>query len=160
MAKKATKAPQDVYAACGTTKEEHQEQFMSFIEKKRAEAQERLDEMEKLVEKKKREKPALAGSFSPRRAAIGNAAISMLAISGKPASNKSKMARKGQGVIRTQADLKAQGIEIKGVDLKRLEEYALTGKIDGVVLTGTANGVRKGGKKGRLRRGRRKGPIF
>ena len=70
------------------------------------------------------------------------------------------MARKGQGVIRTLADLKAQGIEIKGVDLKRLEEYALTGKIDGVVLTGTANGVKKGGKKGRLRRGRRKGPIF
>lgn len=186
MAKKTTKDPQDVYAVWGTTQEEHQKQFMSFIEKMRAEAQERLDEMEKPKEKKKKERPALAGGISPSRAAaIKHAAIKLAAITGKPSYSskfKLKLKHKGQSVVsikdvraallslkgvkadlispRTLVALKAQGIDITGLNVKGLEEFALTGKINGVAYAGLVKGNRKGGKKGKFRRGGRKGPVF
>lgn len=172
MAKKTTKDPQDVYAVWGTTQEEHQKQFMSFIEKMRAEAQERLDEMEKPKEKKKKERPTMVGRLSPGRAA----AITL------PVASKSKLARKGQSVVsikdirsvllslkgvkadlispRTLVALKAQGIDITGLNVKGLEEFALTGKINGVAYAGLVKGSRKGRKKGKFRRGGRKGPVF
>jgi len=187
MAKKTTKDPQDVYAVWGTTQEEHQKQFMSFIEKMRAEAQERLDEMEKPKEKKKKERPALAGGVSPSRAAaIKHAAIKLAAITGKPSYSskfKLKLKHKGQSVVsikdvraallslkgvkddlvinpRTLVALKAQGFDITGLNVKGMEEFALTGKINGVAYAGLVKGNRKGGKKGKFRRGGRKGPVF
>ena len=181
MAKKTTKDPQDVYAVWGTTQEEHQKQFMSFIEKMRAEAQEMLDEMEKPKEKKKKERPALAGGISPSRAAaIKHAAIKLAAITGKPSYSskfKLKLKHKGQSVVSikdvraallslkgVKDDLvinpRAQGFDITGLNVKGMEEFALTGKINGVAYAGLVKGSRKGGKKGKFRRGGRKGPVF
>lgn len=154
MAKKTTKDAQDVYAVWGTTQEEHQKQFMSFIDKMRAEAQERLDEMEKPVEKKKK----LAYSkFKLKRQGQSVKSIKDLRV----ALSGIKGVKSGLGISpRTLVALKAQGINITGLDVKGLEEYALTGKIDGIVSAGLLKGYRKGGKKRKFRRGGRKGPVF
>ena len=72
-----------------------------------------------------------------------------------------KGVKSGLGISpRTLVALKAQGINITGLDVKGLEEYALTGKIDGIVSAGLLKGNRKGGKKRKFRRGGRKGPVF
>ena len=61
---------------------------------------------------------------------------------------------------RTLVALKAQGFDITGLNVKGMEEFALTGKINGVAYAGLVKGSRKGGKKGKFRRGGRKGPVF